>query len=157
MVAARQGGDLGGVLEQPEAIGPGHCLGVVDPRPQLEGAAVVGLGLDRGVSQLCRPPGLNRRGQRLGDPAGRMPVVGELGGGQRGVLADGELRVASERHGDAFVQGCSFARQEIAVHGLATEGVAERVELADPDHQLATDRVAERRVERHRTEVGDVS
>jgi hypothetical protein len=55
------------------------------------------------------------------------------------------------------VQGGAFAREEVAVDGLAAEGVAERVQLTDPDHQLPTDRVAQGGVESDRVEIGDIS
>jgi hypothetical protein len=157
VVAARQGGDLRGVFKKPEPIGPGNDLRVADACPQLESTAVVGLGLDRGVGELGRPRSLYRCRQRLGDPAGRMPVVSQLCGGQRRVLADGKLRVTSERNSDTLMEGGSFAGKEVAVHSLAAEGVAERVQLADPDHHLAANCVAKSRVERHRIQIADVA
>ena len=86
-----------------------------------------------------------------------MPVVGQLGGRQRRVLAERQLGMGGQGHGDPIVQGGALAGQQIVVHGLVAEGVAERVVLAGPHHQLAAHRLAERRVDRRRVEVGDLA
>ena len=114
------------------------------------------LGLDRGVSDLRRLSGADRGRQRFGEPPSRVPVVGQFGQRQRRVLAEGQLRVGGEGRGDTLVQGGSLAGQQVVVHGLVAEGVAERVQLAGPHHQLAAHRLAQGRVDRCGVEVGDI-
>ena len=135
------------MLEQPRPVGPSDLGGVGDAGPQLERPAVVQLGLDRGVGQLRGLTRSHGRRQRLGEPPGSVPMVCQLGGGQCRILTEGQLRVGGQGLGDALVERRPLSRQEIVVHRLVTEGMTERVQLAGPHHQLATERFAQRRVD----------
>ena len=62
-----------------------------------------------------------------------------------------------QRRGNTFVESGPLTGQQVAVHGLVAEGVAEGVELSRPHHQLAAHRLTDRRVDGGGVEVGDVA
>ena len=86
-----------------------------------------------------------------------MPVVRQLRCGQCGVVAERQLGMGGEAHRHTLVQGGPLPRQEVAVHGLVAEGVAERVVVARGHHQLLAHRLAQRIVDRHRVGAGDLA
>ena len=94
------------------------------------------LRLDRRVGELGRLAGAHRCGERLGEPARGVPVVGQLAGRDCAVITERQFGVRGEAHGDAMVQGAAPAREQVAVHRLVAERVAERVVVARRHHQL---------------------
>ncbi len=84
--------------------------------------------------------------QRLGQPVGRRPVVGDLRGGR----VAGETRVVAKRPRKGDVHLGSLAGEQIAVGGLVEEGVAEggavRVRHEHPLVQRGPQRAVPRRL-----------
>ena len=158
VVAPGQRGDLGGVLEQPEAVDPGDRRGVGDPRPELREPAGSGPAASIGAwASSAAWPARTDAANDSGDSSGGMPVMGELARRQRRIVTEGQLRMSSQGDGDTLVERRPFARQEVAVHGLVAEGVAERVQVAGAHHQLAAEGVAQRRVDGGGVEIDDLA
>jgi hypothetical protein len=115
---------IGGAREHRRVVGTGERLGVGDARPERERALEQAPGLAVGVD------GVGRLGRaQRGDQRGRLVargevVVGDLGG-ELGV--GGAVHAALERPCEREVQLGALARQQVVVHDLAQEGVAEGV------------------------------
>ena len=148
VMAPGQRGHLRRLLQQPEPVHPGDRGRVVDLRPQVERPSIVHLRLDRRVGELGRLAGAHRCGERLGEPARGVPVVGQLAGRDRAVITERQFGVRREAHGDAMVQRAAPAREQVAVHRLVAERVAERVVVARRHHQLLAHRLPQRVVDR---------
>ena len=132
---------------------------ILDVVPQVEGPFV----LDQRGIERERPDrrlgGAERRLERAVVLAGGGPVVRELGPVARlGGAADGRSRL--ERLGEGPMQLAPLAGQQLVVHDLLDERVAERVALHAgaglDDQQVAADRGAEPVVQLVLGQAGDL-
>ena len=138
-------GDTGEGGEEIDSVPPGALLGVADLVPELDGALVVGHGLGERVGRLRGGRRPDRPLERARQVVRGVPVEGELG-------RMGRFRAGArlERPRERGVQAGALPRQQVVVHRLLEQGVAERVALAARrrvgDEHLAADGFAQRLV-----------
>jgi hypothetical protein len=90
-------------------VGVGHLV------PQGERAVVLVMGLGEPVHLGGGSGRSDRRGERLGIPAGGIPVVGQLRGGLREHVG---VRILGEGVGDGHVELVAFPGKRLPVHRL---------------------------------------
>ena len=131
-------GDPGEGGEEIDAVPPGALLGVADLVPELDGALVVGHRLGERVGRLRGGRRPDRPLERARQVVRGVPVEGELG-------RMGRFRAGArlERPRERGVQAGALPRQQVVVHRLLEQGVAECVALAARrrvgDEHLAAD------------------
>ena len=145
----------GGALEQVGLVGAGQRRGVGHAVPQLEraleqrGALAVGLHLHRGDAGA-------HGGRQRGRLVARGEVVVRDRGRALGARAARRRGRLLERARQRAVQLGALAGQQVVVHRLAQQRVAQRVAVAVEHDDLAGDRLAQRLAQRAPVEPGDL-
>ncbi len=133
----------GSSREQSDAIDAGHPSRIGHPIPQRQGALAMSVGLVEGEGLLGLRARRDRRRQRPAVVARREPMMSELGGHPD--ARRGELGAPDERSRQRAVELRALGGQQIAVHRLANEGVAEAVRGAVSlgDQDLVPERLSQ--------------
>ena len=145
-VIGRQVRCLARLAQQLDPVEAGDCRWIVDVVPEIERTFVLDqCGTER-VRPHCRLGGADGRCERSVVLPGGGPVVRQLGPAARfRSAADG--RSLLERLGEGPMQGASLAGQQVVVHDLLDERVAECIALHAvaglDDEEVAADRGAE--------------
>ena len=133
----------GGVAQKLELVDSCELFRIGHPLPQRERTLKQRLGLGEGVHALGGQPGPRRGRERPRLVAGRGPVVRRLRGDVRASLA--ALDSLLELAGEGGVHLCPLSRQQVLVHHLAQQSVAEAVALvAHGHHDVARHGLAQR-------------
>ena len=125
-------GGARGALEHLHPWRAGQRLGLGHAVPQLERPLEQGVRLREGVDPLGRRRGAHGGGERRRLVAGRLPVMGRLRGDEGSGVAGVDAHL--ERAGQRGVHLGPLARQQVVVHHLAQQRVAEGVGPVRKDH-----------------------
>ena len=150
----------GGQPQDLHLVGAGPRLGVGHAAPDLERPFQVLAGLGGRERGDGLAPGTDRGGQGARHVVGGVPVHRE--GGRDRCVVTGQTRVAVQRLGVGGVQLGPLAREQVPVHGVAGERVAEGVPApgAVDQQQRGVHRLAQRLVQlggRDRRHLGEQS
>ena len=148
VMAPGQRGHLRRLLQQPEPVYPGDRSRVVDLRPQFERPSIVHLRLDR---QRGRARPLVRRGTDAASDSGSRPAACQWWASSPAATARSSPSASSGcavRHTATRWCSAAPAREQVAVHRLVAERVAERVVVARRHHQLLAHGLPQRVVDR---------
>ena len=140
----------GGLLDQLELVRAGERGGVGHARPQLERALEERRALAVGLDVHRRPAGAHRGGQR-----GRLVPGREVMVRDRGCALRAGRRAGLARLREPPVQVGALAGQQVVVHGLAQQRVAERVAIAVGHDDVSGHRLAQGVAQRARLQLRD--
>ena len=145
-VVGRQVRRLARLAQQLDPVEAGHASGSSTSSQRSSARSYSMQRRTEGVRPHCRLGGAEGRRESSVVLSGGGPVVRQLGPAARfGSAADGRSRV--ERLGEGPMQGAPLAGQQVVVHDLLDERVAERIALdafaGFDDEQMAADRGAE--------------
>ena len=109
----------------------GRLLRLGHPLPQGERLIVVPVRLGRRAQALRLLTRPDRRGERPGDVMAGQAVLGQLGGRS----GHGQPVLVGQQRAHRAVQPGALARQQVAVDGLAQQGMPEHVALGAVGHE----------------------